>query len=742
MSEPRGPQFDDQKTPAEASSQDADDELIRRFTAWDRLLEAKWSNWQEEAKQAYDFVAGHQWEPTDRAALEENNKIPVVFNITAPTLDAVAGAEIQNRQEVMYYPREVGDQGISDALTQGAQYISDESNGDQEDSEAFYDTLICGCGWTGSHPELNGDDVTLTKERVDPLQMKADASARKPNFEDARYLKREIPMAKEDFEDWMEELGQPEVTAEGMNAADDAGKRLTIVNPQLRYTSGMLGQAAGVDEVVVCEWQWWDREPVYLAPLPSPQDANVVKVGKLGADEFQQALQVNPNLPHTRSYQKVYYRALVANNTIIFQETMPEACFRYKAITGKRDRNKGIWFGLVRPMLDPQRFTNKLYSEILHIVRTNANGGLTMEEDAVADIRKFEQTWAAADKITWVKPGSLSNAQGPKIQPKQPVPINPSLFQMMEFARDMVKACTGVNEEILGIVGRDQPGVLEAQRKQAAYGILSAFFDAKRRYQRDQGRLLLAQMRVFLPPDKLVRIVDKGTAQYVPLALTLEAQEYDVVVDEAPAGPNAKAKVMQVMLPLIPELFQAQVIGPQEVAMLIPYLDIPASVATQLQTSIMQRLQQAQQPNPQAQAQQQAKDQAAQMGVQAELQNKQADTQKKLASAAKDRASAAGQGMKAQAETFKAQASVAVAQAQAEEAKHKANAAAVNTLSKAQQAQNKQAQAEAQAQAAQSEANLGPADRQAPGETWRKAPYPMWSPKPGPEEGGDEGGGM
>jgi hypothetical protein len=661
VSEPRGPQFDAQKTPAEQQAE-SDSALLTKFAAWDKLLEAKWSTWVEEAKQSYDFVAGHQWDPADKATLEENNKLPVVFNITAPTLDAVAGAEIQNRQQVMYYPREVGDQGVSDVLTQGADYINDECNGDQEDSEAFYDCLVCGIGWTGSQPEIDGSDVALIKERVDPLQIKADASSRKPNFEDKRYLKREIPMSREAFEEYAAELGQPDASPEGMNAADDEGKRLTIVNPQTRYTSGMLGNGAGTEEVIVCEWQWFEREPIYLAPLPSPEDPNVIKIGKLRPEEFAQAKALNPQIPSTRSYEKVFYRALVANDQILFTEQMPEGCFRYHAITGKRDRNKGTWFGLVRPMLDPQKFTNKLYSEILHIVRTNANGGLTMEEDAVADIRKFEQTYAAADKITWVKPGSLSNAQGPKMQPKTPTPINPALFQMMEFARDMVKACTGVNEEILGIAGREQPGVLEAQRKQAAYGILSAFFDAKRRYQRDQGRCLLAQMRIFLPDDKLVRIVDKGTAQYVTLAMTMDAQQYDIVVDDAPAGPNQKAKVVQVLLPLLPELFQAQVIGPEEIAMIIPYLDLPAAVATKLSAAIQKKADAASQPNP-AQQLEQAQGQA-------ELQNTQADTQAKSAKATKDMATAQNEGARVNVEAFKAASDVAAARASSGQPPH------------------------------------------------------------------------
>ena len=190
----------------------------------------------------------------------------------------------------------------------------------------------------------------------------------------------------------------------------------------------------------------------------------------------------------------------------------------------------------------------------------------------------------------------------------------------MNFAKDMVKSTTGVNEEILGLVAREQAGVLEQQRKQAAYGILSAFFDAKRRYQRNQGRLLLKQMSVYFPPDKLVRITGQGAAQYVPIALSLDAEEYDVVVDEAPATPDQKARIIAVLMPLLPQLLQAQLIGPETLADIMPYLPIPAVVSNKLANDI--RAKAAAPPDPNAVAAQQA-----------ELANKRADTGAKTADA-------------------------------------------------------------------------------------------------------------
>lgn len=625
-----GPQFDDQATPAEVESGDA--ELLERFERWDKALTAHWSEWREAAEAEYEFRDGHQWSVDDVAAMEDNGKIPVTFNLVSPTLDAVSGAEISNRQQAQYFPRQIESTGIADALTQGAEYVSDECNGDQEDSEAFRDCITCGVGWTETRPDVDGDQVMLVKERVDPLQMRVDPASRKACFEDARYLCRDIPMSKDEFDELKEEIGKPD--ADGDDAGLSVGKRLTVVNPRQRYTNGMLGNGqANEDEVIVTEWQWWEKEDVHLTALPDPKNQGVTKITPLSPEDHDKAQGIVKDagqqpLRSVKSTRKVFYRALVGGGEILHQEMLKEGAFRYKAMTGKRDRKRGTWFGLMRPMMDPQRFTNKLFSEILHIVRTTANGGMMMEEGAVKDIGDFEKTFASADKLTWVGNGSLSSPNGPRVIAKVPSPVNPALFQLMELAMDMVRKVTGVNDEILGLVGKEQAGVLEYQRKQAAYGILSPFFDASRRYRRDWGKLLLAQMRLYLPADKLVKIVDKGTQQYVPIAETMQAAEYDVIVDDAPSGPNSKAKVMQVLGPWLPPMVEGGFLGADAIADIIPYMDLPASVADKLSAAIRGKAQ-SDALAAQAQAPLQHAAQAA------ELDNTHADTEEKRARAFK-----------------------------------------------------------------------------------------------------------
>lgn len=602
---------------------DDDGDLLAQFDEWGRRLDAHWSEWEQEAKLCFAFVAGEQWTDDDRAQMEEAQQIPVVFNLTAPTLDAVSGAEIQNRQQVQFYPREVGDSGVADVLTQAAEYINDETDGDQEDSDAFRDALICGVGWTEMRPEVDGADVTLVKERVDPLEINADPSSRKACFSEARFIRRKIPMSPDDFEEFKEDIGRPD--AEADQGLGDV-KRPTIVDPKRRYRNGMLGVES--DDVIVCEWQWWEREPVHITALPQPD--GTTKLEPLSPDLHEQAQQIAKEggmgpLKSRQSTRKVYYRAFVGGGEILLKEELTVGSFTYKAMTGKRDRNKGVWYGLVRPMMDPQRFSNKLYSLIIDIVRKNAKGGLMLEEGAVSDIREFEATYASVGEITWLPNGTLASANGPRMQPKISPPIPQSLFQLMEWAKDMVRATTGVNEEILGLVNREQAGVLESQRKQAAYGILSPFFDAQRRYLRAQGRLMLAMMNQYLPEDKLVRIVDEGTKKYVTLAMLKETQDYDISVDEAPAGPNQKAKNTAVLTNLMPWLSEAQ-LDNEFWAKAAMYTDFTVSFAEELAAAFRRKAEnEAQQGQAQAPV--------AQAAQAAELADKQASAMQKESAA-------------------------------------------------------------------------------------------------------------
>ena len=63
-------------------------------------------------------------------------------------------------------------------------------------------------------------------------------------------------------------------------------------------------------------------------------------------------------------------------------------------MTGGFDAHDKVWRGLLQVLMDPQRFANKFFSQTLHIINSNAKGGLLAEATAFADPVKAEQDWA------------------------------------------------------------------------------------------------------------------------------------------------------------------------------------------------------------------------------------------------------------------------------------------------------------------------------------------------------------
>jgi hypothetical protein len=589
-----------------SSEPDPSQDLIARFDKWDKLLDAHWSEWADEAKLCYDFVAGAQHDDGDKAMLEELGRVAVTFNRIGPMIDAVSGAEIMGRQQVVYEPRQVGATAQNEVLSKGAEWVRDECDAEHEESECAKDALICGVGVTETRMDYDEHpDGQIVIERVDPLEVRFDASSRKANFADARYNRWRKAMSLEQFnEQWPE--ASPDAPGSGRMADP------VVVDPNHRYKDG--SDALGEDEVYVTRWQWFDMIEVHrlgdpttgeTTELEDPQDPQSIHA-QVAHHNAERAKLGHQPIQHLVQKKRRYRQAWVASGRVLEGTDIAAEGFTLKAMTGKRDRNKGTWYGLVKPMLDPQRFSNKFFEQALNILNSNAKGGLLAEEDAFEDIRAAEDSWADASAITVVRTGALG--QFPKIKNKEPPQFPPAIEKLMQISVTAIRDTTGVNQELLGLSDRDQPGVLEHQRKQAAYGILSAFFDSIKRYRKIQGRLLLKFMQLYLPADYLVRIInDQGSPEYqaIGTAFNEDNIRFSVIVDDAPAGPNEKAQTFQVLQAMVPLLQQANL--PASVwAEIVRYSPLPAAVSQKIASALVdgEKRQAAQAQDPLVRAQQ------------------------------------------------------------------------------------------------------------------------------------------
>lgn len=567
---------------------DTGGDLIQ-FKAWFRADREHSAKWRKNAIEDFAFLAGEQWSEDEKRDLKAQMRPAITFNRTHTVINAIGGMEVTNRQEVKYFPREAGDAKANELLTEGSKWFRDQADADDEDSDAFLDTSVCGMGWTETTLDYDEDEEGApTMSAVNPLEMYWDKNARKKNLSDAQrvWRVRDVPisMALEMFPD----AHVSELDAKWAQI-DRAGANEEESQEEADLYEGESEKMLRDDKcVTLVHLQYKKRVPVYVVADPmtgATTEMSAADHRKLKARFAELGMPLISTKKSKLQVQNVFIGAKV------LQEG-PALCkdhFSYQCVTGYLDRTTGLFYGLMKLMKDPQRWANKWMLQALHILNSNAKGGLMYEEGAIDDVRQFEKDWARPDKMVKVASGAIA-ANRVKEKPQAQMPA--SFFQMMQFAIEAVREVPGVSLELLGQREADQPASLEYQRRQAGTTILAPLFDNLKRYRRDHGKLMLYIIQKYLADGRLVRIVGEEGAQYVPLSLKADLK-YDIIVDDQPNSPDQKMMVWQTLVPLF------KLIPPQIQLALLEYSPLPTSVVEKIkQAAAKMAEEQAGQPNP------------------------------------------------------------------------------------------------------------------------------------------------
>jgi hypothetical protein len=577
-------------------------------------------------------VAGHQWSGEDKAALLDQMRQPVTFNRVAPMVDAVIGAEILNRQEVRYLPREEGDVQVNEIITAADKWARELADTEDEESDAFADVVICGLGWSETRMDYSIDpEGRIVDERIDPLEMWAvPQGAFQRNLGNSRCLIRARYRDLDSLpEKWRKRV--PTVT-QGFHSVDNPTTGWTGPKDDYEREEGPeKDKDAKRKQVWVRHIQWWEEEPAWRIADPMTGQAATLDRKQLG--QVNEMFIRNGMKPPeaVRIEQRKHYQAVLCGSVFLEPKTLIECnAFTFKAITGKRDRNTNTFFGAVRAMIDPQMWGNKFFVQVLHILNTMPKGGAFHEADVFANPRKALDDWAKPDALIELKRGALSGPK-PAIQERQPTNFPAGMDKMMEFALNNLPQTSGINLELLGLVEREQPGVLEMQRKKAGYAILAVFFDSLRRYRKEKGRVRLHFIQHYISDGRLIRIKGQdSTLRYVPLVKDKSTGTYDVIVDEAPMSPNQKEAtwaMLQAMMPMLAKLN----VPPEIWSVIIEYSPLPSSVSGKINQILSAKAQEPSPPDPEMvkiQAQVEGKKAELQMKAEAEAQQAQLDQQK------------------------------------------------------------------------------------------------------------------
>ena len=536
--------------------------------------------WRAQTHASYRFIAGGrgQWDEADVYTLEENGRPVISFNRIGPYIDAISGNEINARHTIKYLPRTLGDSKVNEVYTAAIKWVRDNCNAEDEESDAFVDVLSCGMGWVETAMEYDQDpDGKIVMNRVDPSQMFWDPSAKKRNLEDRRWQSRSEWMEKDEVLAKWPEADLSPGTSPWLDDPEESGREPHNATFAFLYKRDQSGYDEKTGKYRVIHYQWWEHETVYRA-----MDPQTGKLTSFTEERWKKVKKLLPDLQSVKQKKRVYYQSFVSADSVLEKSVLKCKGFTFKPITGKRNKVENTWYGLVENMKDPQRWANKFFSQILHIINSNSKGGLMAETGAFTDPKKAEEAWADPNAVILLKNGGLA-----KVKERTAAGYPQGLDRLMQFAVGSIPAVSGINLETMGLVDRDQAGILEQERKKSTFTILAPFFDSLRRYRKEQGRLLFHYVNEYISDGRLIRIENDQGQQWIPLNRQDETLEYDIIVEESPTSPNQKQEVWQTMSALIPPLLKAGMPLPPD---FFDYSPLPTELAQKMKMSLQKKL--------------------------------------------------------------------------------------------------------------------------------------------------------
>jgi hypothetical protein len=243
-----------------------------------------------------------------------------------------------------------------------------------------------------------------------------DCNAVKANLVDSRRRWRVRKVDRAEAEKMFPDVDPAELNAAWADADDGDGEP-PLNDPANRYAASPEGKDKAPDKVTIVACQYVEDAILYKAAIFNSGMVQPMLV-ELDEERFAIAEKQGSVLNSVKVKRERVMQCILGAEVLVKPAPTQTGSFTWNCITGLKDNDKGIFYGVVRRAKDPQRWANKWLSQILHILNSQAKGGVLAERGVFEDDREAEQSWARTDRITYLEKGALSNPNGAKIQPK------------------------------------------------------------------------------------------------------------------------------------------------------------------------------------------------------------------------------------------------------------------------------------------------------------------------------------
>ena len=554
-----------------------DKKLLDRFEKDKKFADKGLAPQRKNTKKCQAFYAGDFMDYIDSIQFKDQNGKPrrMMTQITKVQVyvDAVAGHFAQNRRKPKYSAM-MEDSDVQEAYSKYAnalsEFVRDNANADQAETEADDDMLINGYGAIETAmsygegyatDEPNGE---IMMGALDPDSVWWDPAACAKNLLDARFCGVTKQYDAEEAEDLFNAEDEDFETAMSFEGGEGYKYDPTLGGNYDRIKYDYFDEKAG--RVNVHFYHWYEIEKYYRAenPLHTMNDPYIITqfateidviAEEHGFDGRAEQLEIPAKAKSAvkelfdtaielfEFKKKVYYSAIISGERV-FTKTLAESQqgFKIKFKTGRRDKKNKMWVGMVNSMMEPTLYYNKALTELMFTIASNSKGGVIVEEDAVEDITTFEADYAKTDGVVVVNSGAIANG---KIKDKK-TPFQPTGYeQIIGFSDANISGSVGIDDTFLGYAKNTMEAAsLQRQRVQQTLTVFAKYVDSISLYAREQARLMLDYLRIYAQNNRgaLFNILgENGALEFARISDDIMMNEYAVEISDAPMSVDEKA---------------------------------------------------------------------------------------------------------------------------------------------------------------------------------------------------------
>lgn len=586
--------------------------IIKKIQA----AEPEVQKWRKVAKECARFRDGKQLSEEDEKALADEGRPNNAFNSAQKFVRYVSGVERDSPTQLLFNAITLeNDQAqlFGDQLGKYYDWALAKSSGNSERARAFEDFLVTGMGWTNTFIDRTRDPAGLVGyERIPPFETlwpnnnKINLGQSYQGCTRWRAWEHEVENeeAKALFNSSLARYLIEAGSSDGKQAlqwpsVDKVAYKIPYIETYPLDTQGGSRSGSKKDRSKIMEFQWWDNEAGYL--FLDPLDQTEQWMTELEFNEYR--MQVEEHFQTTiedydRQLGRKWMKAFLLNRRYLLEDPtdLPGKRFSFNCMCTHYDDWDRMWYGFFRVLMDPQKYSNKFFNQMIEAVSKQAKGGAMFEADAFEDdaaAEDFINEYAITGSVQRLAVGGIA-----KIKEKQQPNIPTAAMTIMEFCIKSMEQVTGLSEASLGMGAVTQAGITLKRRQRAGMVLLSSEFDAEGEFRKEEGYIIKDHLQMLAEAGgdgRLIRVVSYPGQQpgvVMPLSKDPFSLTYDIELDEVERDPNMRQFLMEwIMGPGGQMLMRAGMFSPDW----LDVLPFPRSWVLHMKQAMQQKEQQAQQ---------------------------------------------------------------------------------------------------------------------------------------------------